>query len=79
MDDTTLGKLLTEVHREYADYRSPEGVFVSPSSMSVTSDRTGKPWKRATSISLVLVSETRTVLTISFLQSPKLKEWSIER
>ena len=43
MDDTTLGKLLAEVHREYADYRSPEGVFVSPSSMSVTSDRTGKP------------------------------------
>ena len=33
----------------------------------------GNPWKRATSISLVLVSETRTVLTISFLQSPKLK------
>ena len=42
IDDTTLGKLLTEAHREYADYRSPEGVFVSPSSMSVTSDRTGK-------------------------------------
>ena len=38
----TLGKLLAEVHREYADYCSPEGVFVSPSSMSVTSDRTGK-------------------------------------
>ena len=79
IDDTTLGKLLAEVHREYADYRSPESVFVSPSSMSVASDRTGKPWERATSISLVLVSETRTVLTISFLQSPKLKKWSIER
>ena len=26
IDDTTLGKLLTEAHREYADYRSPEGV-----------------------------------------------------
>ena len=33
----------------------------------------GNPWERATSISLVLVSETRTVLTVSFLQSPKLK------
>ena len=43
MDDTTLGKLLTEVHREYADYRSPEGVFVSQSSLSVGFDRTGKP------------------------------------
>ena len=43
IDDTTLGKLLTEVHREYADYRSPEGVFVSQSSLSVASDRTGKP------------------------------------
>ena len=42
-DDTTLGKLLTEVHREYADYRSPEGVSVSQSSLSVSSDRTGKP------------------------------------
>ena len=42
--------------------------------MSVMVDRTGK-----TSISFVLVSETCTVLTISFLQSLKLKEWSIER
>ena len=47
IDDTTLGKLLAEVHREYADYRSPEGVFVSPSSMSVTSDRTGKPVEKS--------------------------------
>ena len=42
-DDTTLGNLLTEAHREYADYRSLEGVFVSQSSLSVASDRTGKP------------------------------------
>ena len=42
MDDTTLGKLLTEAHREYADYLSLEGVFVSPSSVSVASDRTVK-------------------------------------
>ena len=43
IDDTTLGKLLTEAHREYADYRSLEGVFVSQSSSSVPSERTGKP------------------------------------
>ena len=43
IDDTTLGKLLTEARREYADYRSPEGVSVSQSSLSVASDRTGKP------------------------------------
>ena len=43
IDDTTLGKLLTEAHREYADYRSLEGVFVSQSSLSVSSDRTEKP------------------------------------
>ena len=43
IDDTTLGKLLTEAHREYADYRSPEGVSVSQSSLSVAFDRTGKP------------------------------------
>ena len=45
----TFGKLLAEVHREYADHRrpewasvSPEGVNVSPSSMSLVIDRTGK-------------------------------------
>ena len=43
IDDTTLGKLLTEAHREYADYRNPEGVSVSQSSLSVVFDRTGKP------------------------------------
>ena len=43
MDDTTLGKLLTEAHREHADYRNPEGVSVSQSSSSVVFDRTGKP------------------------------------
>ena len=43
MDDDTLGKLLAEVHRDYADYRRAEGVSVSPSSMSVMVDRTGEP------------------------------------
>ena len=43
IDDTTIGKLLTEAHREYADYRSPEDVSVSQSSLSVVFDRTGKP------------------------------------
>ena len=47
MDDTTLGKLLTEAHREYADYRSPEGVSVSQSSLSVMVDRTGKPVEKS--------------------------------
>ena len=43
IDDTTLGKLLTEAHREYADYRSLEGVFVSQSSSSVVFDGSRKP------------------------------------
>ena len=47
MDDVTLGKLLAEVHRDYADYRRPEGVCVSPSSMSVMVDRTGKPVEKS--------------------------------
>ena len=42
IDDTTLGKPLAEVHRDYADYRRPEGVSVSQSSLSVVFDRTGK-------------------------------------
>ena len=79
VDDTTLGKLFTEAHREHADYLNLEGVFVSPSSVSVASDRMGKPVARVTLIRFVLVSETRAVLTISFLQSSKLKKWSTER
>ena len=43
IDDATLGKLLDEAHREHADYRNPEGVSVSQSSLSVVFDRTGKP------------------------------------
>ena len=49
MDDDTLGKLLAEVHRDYADYRRLEGVSVSPSSMSVMVDRTGEPVERSDS------------------------------
>ena len=47
MDDDTLGKLLAEVHRDYADYRCPEGVSVSTSSMSVMVDRTGELVERS--------------------------------
>ena len=43
IDDATLGKLLDEAHREHADYRNPEGVSVSQSSLTVVFDRTGKP------------------------------------
>ena len=39
----------------------------------------GETCGKVTSISFVFVSETCTVLTISFLQSLKLKDWSIER
>ena len=75
IDDTTLGKLLTEAHREYADYRSREGVSVSQSSLSVAFDRTGKPVGEISISQLVLVSrETRTVPTASFLKSPKLRK-----
>ena len=42
MDDDALGKLLAEVHRDYADYRRAEGVNVSQSSVSVMVDRTGE-------------------------------------
>ena len=81
IDDTALGKLLTEAHRKYADYRNPEGVSVSQTSLTVAFDRTGKPVGEEMSISqLVLVSrETRTVLTASFLKTSKLRKWSIEQ
>ena len=48
-DDDALGKLLAEVHRDYADYRRAEGVSVSPSSVSVMVDRTGEPVERSDS------------------------------
>ena len=43
IDDATLGKLLTEAHREHADYCEPEGVSASQSSSSVVFDGSGKP------------------------------------
>ena len=49
LDDTTLGKLLTEAHREYADYHRAEGVNVSQSSVSVMVDRTGEKVERSDS------------------------------
>ena len=79
MDDETLGKLLAEVHRDYADYRRPEGVSVSPSSMPVMVDSNGETCGKESLRTGKPVSETCTVLKISFLKSLKLKEWSIER
>ena len=49
--------LLTEAHREYADYFSLEGVIVSQSSVSVASDRTGKPVGKSNIDQFSLVSE----------------------
>ena len=49
MDDDALGKLLAEVHRDYADFRRAEGVSVSSSSVSVMVDRTGEPVERSDS------------------------------
>ena len=76
IDDTTLGKLLTEAHREYADYRSPEGWCLSDSRHCLSCPIEQRNlWEKEMSISrLVLVSrETRTVLTASFLKTPKLR------
>ena len=79
MDDSTLGKLLAEAHREYADYRSPEGVFVSPSSLSVASDGTGKPVGEINVDQFGFGVRNTYSAHNKFLQSPKLKKWSIER
>ena len=78
IDDTTLGKLLTEAHREYADYRNLEGVSVSQWSLSVVFDRTGKPVGERNVDQSGLVSETRTMLT-SFLKAPELSKWSMDQ
>ena len=49
MNVDALGKLLAEVHRDYADYRRAEGVSVSLSSVSVMVDRSGEPVERSNS------------------------------
>ena len=79
MDDETLGKLLAEVHRDYADYRCAEGVCVSPSSMSVMVDRTGKPVERSDIDHFGFSVRNVKSVQNQFLQSLKLKEVSIER
>ena len=43
IDETTLGKLLTEAHRGQADYFEPEGMSVSQTSSSVMFDGSGQP------------------------------------
>ena len=74
MDDVTLGKL-TESHRGQADYCDPEGRCQSVSRRrllcSIESRETCGE-KEMSINQLVLVSrETRTVLTASFLTTPK--------
>ena len=61
VDDETLGKLLAKIHRDYADYRCPVVSVSHGRSNGETCE------KRVTSIILVSVSETCTVLKISFL------------
>ena len=42
VDDEILGKLLAEVHRDYADCRCPEGVSVSPCHSRSNGETCGK-------------------------------------
>ena len=79
MDDETLGKLLADVHRDYADYRRPEGVSVSPSSISVMVDRTGEPVERSDSDQFSFGVRNTYSAHNQFPATLKLKEWSIER
>ena len=81
IDDATLGKLLTEPHREHADYRSSEGVSVSQSSLSVVFDRTGKPVGERNVDQSIGFGVTRNTYSAhgKFLKTPKLRKWSIEQ
>ena len=80
MDDATLGKLLTEGHRGQADYCDPEDVSVSRRCLLCSIEQGNLREKEMSINQLVLVSrETRTVLTASFLKTPKLKKWSIDQ
>ena len=83
MDHVTLGKLLTEAHRGQADYCEPEGVSVSQSvsrRLLCSMDQGNLMEKEMSINQLVLVpQETRTVLTASFLKTPKLRKWSMDQ
>ena len=78
MDDVTLGKLHTEDKPIAANHKACQSV--SRHCLSRPTER-GNLWEKEMSISqLVLVSrETRTVLTASFLKTPKLRKWSIDQ
>ena len=80
IDDATLRKLLTEATEDKpitAIQKACQSVSRRCLSCSIEQ---GNLWEKEMSISqLVLVSrETRTVLTASFLKTPKLRRWSIE-
>ena len=79
IDDTTLGKLLTEAHREYADYLSLEGVFVSQSSVSVASDRTWKPVGKSNIDPFSFGVRNAYSAHNQFLAITQAEKWSIER
>ena len=80
MDDVTLGKLLTEAHRGQADYCEPEGVSGSQSSSSVVFDGVGKLAGEKNVDQSVGFGVTRnTVLSASFLKTPKSRKWSIDQ
>ena len=70
MDDATLGKLLTEVHRGQADYCDPEGVSVSQSSSSVVFDGSGKPEERNSSNAQIgtLLDEQRQMIIAEYCE-----------
>ena len=80
MDDVTLGEMLTEAHRGQADYCNPKACQSVSRRRLLYSIEQGNLREKEMSINqLVLVSrETRTVLTASFLKTPKLRKWSIE-
>ena len=76
MDDETLGNLLAEVHRDYADYRRAEGVSFSPSSVSVMVDRTGEPVERSDSDHFGLsVSNVKSAQNQFFVITQAESEW----
>ena len=81
VDDLTLGKMLTEAYRGQADYCEPEGMSVSQSSTSVVFDGSGKPDGERNVDQSVGFGITRNTYSAhsKFLETPKLRKWSIEQ
>ena len=78
--DDAFGKLFDEAYQKCANYRNPEGVSVSQSSLSLVFDRTGKLVEERNVDQSIGFGVTRNTCSQQvFCKHLKLRKWSIEQ